>query len=332
MEFLKHCPWQQVPIDQWDLTELELSYLGRLDFLESRIRHLVSNIISLSSHDQTLEVPLHTQRKPSLEHWLVRDSSRLLICIGESFTWSDRLYGLATAHDQGPKYHPLIQNLFTIQGRLASYYNSSLRSVTVPGNANCLMLACLERVMEEVNTVNAWSSIVILQQFTDRARCMNTRGHPSVPWYNQWFENNKHINVFSQQRWVMEEQFLLNRLEHVIGRFCHLPIKVVVWRNFTPWLVKPQMSDSRTRFVDLSLYEFSRFLQGQSQPRYPISSNSFYYYNQIVDNFSGVDQQVYDYMVEQIEAAEIEHEWARANRFGTHPSAEMTQLSTQSRS
>ena len=312
--------WQEIDLNFIDLTRLEKNLQGSLAYLVDQIQHEINHIRFIRSRSDTVERPTGIEPRPNTEHWLSRGSSRLLIAVGESFTWSENLYGMAGQTLDGPVVHSVIQCLFTIQGRLASQFGSDLRSVTVPGNANVLMIAALQRVLEEISSLNQWEEIIVLQQFTERSRCQKTVGHPSIPWYNQWTNPN---DIFSDQWFIDQEQFLLERLDQVIADHGHLPIKCWAWRNFDPWIVCDLDQFKQINFVKTSMNEFKYVLHGLPIQPHPVCIGSEYF-QQLISH--DIPSEHLDWLSLQVERCLVQQDWIKHNRFQDHPRANMTLL------
>ena len=316
--------WIEYPLDHCDLSGLELHANMNLDFLKAQIACSLEGVASLHYRGDSPELPLFTQRRPSTEHWLRRGSSRLLISIGESFTWSENLYGLASGAPGGSSYHPLIQTLFTIQGRLAHRGRADLRALAMPGCATNLMISALSRILTDLELsgdLAHYKEILVLQQFTERSRCGNNRGHQGLPWYNAWINPEP---VFTFNHYHVQEQRLLTELNTLVSKWqSRYPLRCMVWRNFDPWIVKDLTAHAHLDFVDLSLSEFKYRMLGL-----PVAAHPVFFAHNTVDsyNIGTMDQEDFLWIQQQIQLTEQLFKFLRDNKYLAHPTAEMTVL------
>lgn len=249
---------------------------------------------------------------------------RLLICIGESFTWTEGLYGLASGVVP-PKLNPAIQLFFTIQGRLSLRFRSDLRTVTYPGNSNSLMIQALDRVLQEISNNPLqraiYKEIIILHQFTDRSRC--ELNHPETPWiedYFKWYrEKNFRLNDIEQHSEL--ELFLVNKLNSVLENYKHLPLKCWVWRNFNPWIT--QWNFPNIHKVNLSMNEFKFLMQGIEPINHPVMCSSGFYSSR-QNEARTIEEQ--NWLLEEIEKTEYLYDFFESNELGGHPRPELAAL------
>jgi len=249
----------------------------------------------------------------------LNSNGKLFICIGESFTWCEGLYGLASGATP-PILNPLIQMFFTFQGRIAQKFNSDLRTVTYPGNSNTLMLQALDRVLLEIQNDESlksrYNEIVILQQFTDRSRC--EYGHPETPWINSVYQSQANKKILNDSRYVDFEKFLVYRLNLILNKHKNLPLKCHVWRNFNPWI--SEWSFDNINKIALSMSEFKFLIQGLEVLEHPINCSSQFYLNKITGVLSTEEL---EWLNSEIDKAEILFKFLYDNELGGHPKAEL---------
>jgi hypothetical protein len=286
--------------------------------LRKQISTQLKSVVSIHSHGQTPERPSRDRNNPkvSTEHWVDRNSSKLLICIGESFTWTEGLYGMASGASI-PIVNTLYQNFLTSHGRLAARYNCDLRSVTYPGNSNSLMLEILKRILDEIKEINRWKEILVLQQFTDRSRC--EENHTHTPWMTKFIKNSnwsQSDNISKISYYQNQELFLLNRLSQIIKDYEALPAKFFVWRNFNPWIVDWN-NEWKFKQILPSMDEFKHIVQGKENFPYSIQCAAGFY-----SNFLSVakNQKDLEWLEKEISYSEYHYNFHSINEFGGHPS------------
>jgi len=256
----------------------------------------------------------------------IDNAGKLFICIGESFTWTENLYGLASGVNP-PRVNPIIQLLFTTQGRIAQRFNADLRTVTYPGNSNSLMIQALDRVLTELKenqSLYNYEQIIVLQQFTDRSRC--ELNHPETPWLKEWqtYRDEQQLTVDNLRLYKEFEIFLIKRLEYVITKYNDFPIKYFVWRNFNPWITN--WENASIKKIPLSMEEYKYIIQGVNVPNFPIHCAAGYYTNAINDVHNSKGQ---EWLLSEASLAEIQYNWFSNNEFNGHPPAELASLWTE---
>ncbi len=320
--------WTDYDLSTVDLTGLERHYNGSLDFLDSQIVQGISGLRSLRYHNHTPEQP-NIPPRHSTEISADRLSDRLVISIGESFTWIENFYGM--------NHHavsPVIQALFTVQGRIAAHWSADLRTVAVPGNANALMITALDRVLGEIQDRTRWREILILQQFTERARCDNCVIHPHLrdlrtldwyrDWLNQWDRSSHHLQRFSHSYYQQQEILQLDRLSEILESHSDLPLTCVAWRNFDPWIQPDLTLWPRILFPQLSMNEFKYRLHGISPPEHPTVYCGHSLSNTL--DLTGFSSDHIDWISHQMDLTEQQQDWLNNNRFHRHPDPSMSVL------
>lgn len=315
--------WQLIdPYKYIDVPKL-LGLGDNFNFLPFQIEELLRSIKTpVYIRTGTEERPLtHTDPKKHTELFLERINSKgkLLICIGESFTWSESLYGIASGTSP-PKLNPNVQMFYTIQGRIASRFNSDLRTVTYPGNSSSLMLSALERVLEEiVESKKDYKEIIILQQFTDRSRC--EFDHPKTPWLaikQKYFNSYKPKNL---QYFIELEQCLEERLDFILKKYNSLNIKCLAWRNFSDW-ISPTQYDSFHK-APFCINHFKFYLQGDSHPGFPVCNAAGWFHSQYKDCKT---EENLRFLEEQAALAEFHYRYNETKYFQNHPNAILCQI------
>lgn len=285
--------------------------------LRSQISTQLRDVVSLHSHGQTPERPSRNKfdPKPSTEHWVDRNSNKLIICIGESFTWTEGLYGLASGGDP-PIVNTLYQNFLTSHGRLAARYKCDLRSVTYPGNANSLMIECLDRVLEEIQKINRWDEILVLQQFTDRSRC--EVGHEKTPWMTEFLNHSnwrQESDISKVSFYCDQELLLIKKLIEIKEKHNNLPAKFFVWRNFNPWIIEWNNSWPLVK-ISLSMDEFKHVMQGANNFDYSIQCAPGFYSHALS---LSKNQEELLWIEKEITCAEYHFNFHTKNEFSGHP-------------
>lgn len=313
----------------WIATDLSLPIEDLIPFQEDlsdeivyRLRKQISKhlpkVKSIYTHGQTSERPKRDFSKPKVntEHWVHRDSDRLLICIGESFTWTEGLYGMGSGANP-PIVNIFYQNLLTSHGRLAARYNCDMRSVTYPGNSNSLMIEALRRVLKEIQKINKWKEIIVLHQFTDRSRCEDN--HPRTSWMTDFIKNSnwsQHKNINEISYYQSQELLLLSKLKEIVEENKNLPAKFFVWRNFNPWIVEWNDEWPFKRILP-SMDEFKHKMQGIKNVPYSIQCAAGFYSNYLSTLTSRDDL---TWIEKEITFAEYHFNFHSINEFGGHPS------------
>lgn len=252
---------------------------------------------------------------------------RLLICIGESFTWTEGLYGLASGQ-KPPRLNPAVQLLFTVQGRLSLRFRSDIRTVTYPGNSNSLMIQALDRVLTEISNDPLqralYKEIVILHQFTDRSRC--EFNHPETPWIQEYFDwyKTKNFRITDIEQYKELELFLVNKLNKVLESHNNLPIKCWVWRNFNPWITNWEYPNICK--VNLSMNEFKLGMQGLDLIDHPIMCASGFYSSRVDEAETSSEK---EWLMNEITKTEYLYQFFEHNELGGHPQQELTALWTE---
>lgn len=192
-------------------------------------------------------------------------SKKLLIVVGESWTYGDSLHPYIKAIDGKDNIPYRISTIFA--GKVANYLNSDLLLFAEPGDANINYWLKLEKMLEFVYEQNYYDDVYLIVQMTSPGRDYIEGFVPDRLKHLLSVTPNE-FPVLLWDDWHYEyDKAYLNWLQEIVTKY---PLrKTVLWKNFNEFLYK-----EREKFTyNVIETPFQRYAVEMSDETYPSSKN-----------------------------------------------------------
>lgn len=232
----------------------------------------------------------------NIEIFAKRHKKNLLINIGESWTYGEGLYGVATAKaefDLGSMLR------FSYGAKLATMLDTDLYQYAVPGNSNLTMSYTLKRIMKELDT-SKYDKIYLSFQVTEPSREMQQLqdlvnwNHPLKNLYDKSYLRSKELSL---QGWLEKyDSYLFSYIDDIVSKYSN--VSTVVWKNFCSTNTQNNYSFNN---IDQSWIQFSAEVNGHK-----LKMPSFYNAGWLDDlmRYEEINFSKHKYIQKQLQAIE----------------------------
>lgn len=206
------------------------------------VSHLADHQFTSLSITQGASV--HSRESPTKPTWISakntellvkRKKSRLLISIGESWTYGDNFTPYVQSGKGIDNPHYRLDNCFS--GYCAKMLDSDLLLSAVPGNCNQHMMHDLDRLLEEYHT--EYESINVIFQLTSPGRD-NSESHDwykNLEGYDFLYSKEKQIDPPADTKDWFEhyDTMMLKEFDRILKSYVN--VNGLIWKNFNNFLV-----------------------------------------------------------------------------------------------
>jgi hypothetical protein len=238
------------------------------------------------------------------EFHIKRNSKKLVLVIGESWTYGETLPEIATGIK---KYSMHSQLRYSFGPKLAVMLNADYYQYAVPGNCNYYMFNELERILNFLRNFN-YEKIYVCMQLTEPSRekaiLIKIKDHPIEQLY--W-------ESISFEEWLKKyNRFFFDWYNSILNKNKDLNIDAILWKNFCKTETD---SNHQFKILDKTWIEYSANILGKQ-----ISSPVFYSIGWLSNMYEEHKNINYNkqFILEEMEKIEKSNEFIKANVFHSH--------------
>ena len=160
-------------------------------------------------------------------------SKKLLVVVGESWTYSDSLSPLISASEHWD--NPLFRVASSFSSKLAHILNSDLLLFAVPGYSTFQIIRLLEDSLYYANKLNEYDEIACVVQMSSPGRDVFLDDTEIVPEVSNFL--NSDTPVYNWKEWHTKlDELYLNGIDGILKKY--KITNSVVWRNFNEFLYR----------------------------------------------------------------------------------------------